>query len=60
MYEQASQIPEPMIAAILPSRCTPFSCERKMREHILGWREWLPVELAESEPEPRASKCVNV
>lgn len=27
---------------------TPAACERKMREHILGWREWLPV-LAEGE-----------
>lgn len=26
----------------------PAVCERKMREHILGWREWLPV-LPESE-----------
>ena len=22
---------------------SPAVCERKMREHILGWREWLPV-----------------
>lgn len=22
---------------------TPSSCERLMREHILGWREWLPL-----------------
>jgi len=22
---------------------SPATCERKMREHILGWREWLPV-----------------
>lgn len=27
---------------------SPAACERKMREHILGWREWLPV-LAENE-----------
>lgn len=24
---------------------SPAACERKMREHILGWREWLPVEV---------------
>jgi DNA-binding GntR family transcriptional regulator len=22
---------------------TPAACERLMREHILGWREWLPI-----------------
>jgi len=22
---------------------TPAECERLMREHILGWREWLPI-----------------
>jgi DNA-binding GntR family transcriptional regulator len=27
---------------------SPAVCERKMREHVLGWREWLPV-LPESE-----------
>ena len=26
----------------------PAACERKMREHVLGWREWLPV-IAENE-----------
>lgn len=24
---------------------TPAACERLMREHILGWREWLPLSL---------------
>jgi len=24
---------------------SPAVCERKMREHILGWREWLPMEV---------------
>lgn len=24
---------------------SPDVCERKVREHILGWREWLPMEL---------------
>jgi DNA-binding GntR family transcriptional regulator len=23
---------------------TPATCERIMREHILGWREWLPLQ----------------
>jgi DNA-binding GntR family transcriptional regulator len=27
---------------------SPSACERQMRDHILGWREWLPV-LAEKE-----------
>lgn len=27
---------------------SPAVCERKMRQHILGWREWLPV-LAEND-----------
>jgi len=22
---------------------SPAVCERKMREHVLSWREWLPV-----------------
>lgn len=39
---------------------SPAVCERKMREHILGWREWLPVEIAEAKPVSRASKRTNV
>jgi DNA-binding GntR family transcriptional regulator len=27
---------------------SPDVCERKVREHILGWREWLPLELPEN------------
>ena len=28
---------------------SPAACEHKMREHILGWREWLPMQLPENE-----------
>jgi DNA-binding GntR family transcriptional regulator len=28
---------------------SPALCERKMREHIQGWREWLPMELPVTE-----------
>jgi len=27
---------------------SPDVCERKVREHILGWREWLPMEFPEN------------
>jgi len=27
---------------------SPTACERKMRQHILGWREWLPTPEGES------------
>lgn len=37
---------------------SPAVCERKMREHILGWREWLPVEISET-PACRTSKRAN-
>lgn len=28
---------------------TPAACERLLREHILGWREWLPLHFREAE-----------
>lgn len=39
---------------------SPSVCERKMREHVLGWREWLPVKHAEAVPASPSSKRANV
>lgn len=37
--------------AIVAALCTksPSVCERLLREHILGWREWLPASAADGE-----------
>ena len=31
-------------------------CERKMHQHILGWREWLPIESSTAVPAPQTSR----
>lgn len=34
---------------------SPTTCERKMREHILGWREWLPAGMPVTTPDETKS-----
>ena len=38
---------------------SPTVCERKVREHILGWREWLPLDITDPAPAQPATKRIK-